>query len=46
MPTGVSDLEYIEIKSLEEILKDVMVITKSAFCILLKGAGGEPCLLY
>lgn len=39
--TGVSDLGFVEIRSIEELPKDVTVVTKGAFYILSKSQGGE-----
>lgn len=39
--TGVTELGYIEITPLEEFPKGVMIVTKGAFYVLSKAAGGE-----
>ena len=39
--TGVSDLGYVEIRSVEELSENVIVVTKGAFYILSKTQGGE-----
>lgn len=39
--TGVTELGYIEITPLEEIPKDAKIVTKGAFYVLSKAAGGE-----
>ena len=39
--TGVTELGYIEITPLEEIPEDAMIVTKGAFYVLSKAAGGE-----
>ena len=39
--SGVTELGYIEITPLEEIPKDAMIVTKGAFYVLSKAAGGE-----
>lgn len=39
--TGVTELGYVEITPLEEMPKDAMIVTKGAFYVLSKAAGGE-----
>lgn len=39
--TGVTELGYMEITPLEEIPKDAKIVTKGAFYVLSKAAGGE-----
>jgi len=39
--TGVSDLGYIEITPLTELAQDVVIVTKGAFYVQSKGAGGS-----